>query len=58
MEHLTCLTPSDLTTFIDITEMKVIAATPESIIIHGEFLFTYVYDYAKQMFCFTKGTLS
>lgn len=56
MEHLLCLTPNDLVTFIKVTEMQVLVSVPETVIIKGESIFTYVFDYAKQMYCFTKGT--
>lgn len=58
MEHLLCLSPDDLVAFIKVTEMKVITSTPQIVIIKGESIFTYVYDYAKQMYCFQKGTSS
>lgn len=55
MQHLLCLTPDDLYAFMIVTEMEILVFNPETIIIKGESIFTYVYDISKEMYCFTKG---
>lgn len=51
MEHLTCLSTGDLALFLDTTSMKIITYTPEHIVVQGESIFNWVWDYTKALYC-------
>lgn len=57
MEHLTCLSTDDLALFLETTSMPIIAYTSEQVMVQGEAIFTWVWDYTKAMFCLKSGEM-
>ena len=52
MENLACLSPEELSYFVKTAELEVLSAVPEMIVLKGEAIFTWVYDYSKEAYCF------
>lgn len=55
MEHLICMTPQDLSYFLQVTEMEVLSVDADSVVAKGSQIFQYVWDMSKGMFCLMQG---
>lgn len=54
MEHLICLSKSELVSFIITADLEVLQALPHEFVLRGESIFTWQWDSIKGLFCFLK----